>query len=197
MTTMKRESKVERRTKETEIQLFLSVDGEGTSHIDTGVGFLDHMLAAFCLHGGFDMELNCKGDLKVDCHHTVEDVGIALGTAFAQALGDKKGIRRYGMFTVPMDEALVHCNLDISNRPYLVFHVDFKTDRIGDLDTQTVREFFYAFAMNAGITLHLNLAYGSNDHHIAEGLFKALGHGLKQGVGITETRGYLSTKGSL
>lgn len=194
---MKRESKVKRKTKETDISLALCLDGQGICSVDTGVGFFDHMLEAFSLHGGFDMELLCRGDLAVDCHHTVEDVGIVLGTGFAEALGDKKGIRRYGMFSIPMDEALATCNLDISNRPYLVFNVDFKGPRIGDLDTQMVKEFFYAFAMLAGVTLHLNLAYGDNDHHIAEALFKAFGHALKQGVAISESDKALSTKGSL
>lgn len=194
---MARGSKVERKTKETDICLVLVLDGQGISDIDTGVGFFDHMLSAFCLHGGFSMELQCKGDLNVDCHHTIEDVGIVLGTAFAEALGDKKGIRRYGMCTIPMDEALATCNLDISNRPYLVFNADFGTPKIGDMETQMVQEFFYSFAMHAGITLHLNLVYGSNDHHVVEALFKAFAHALKQSVKKSETSGVLSTKGSL
>ncbi|MFA5634278.1 MAG: imidazoleglycerol-phosphate dehydratase HisB [Anaerovoracaceae bacterium] len=194
---MIRESKVQRKTKETDINLSLLLDGQGISNIDTGVGFFDHMLSAFCLHGGFNMELFCKGDLNVDCHHTVEDVGITLGSTFSKALGDKKGILRYGMCTIPMDEALATCNLDISNRPYLVFNADFNTPKIGDMETQMVKEFFYAFAMNAGITLHLNLVYGSNDHHIAEALFKAFAHALKQGIKKSENSQVLSTKGSL
>lgn len=194
---MLRGSKVERKTRETDISLSLALDGQGVSDIDTGVGFFDHMLSAFCLHGGFNIELLCKGDLNVDGHHTIEDVGIVLGTAFAEALGDKKGIRRYGMFTIPMDEALVTCNLDISNRPYLVFNADFIAPKIGDMETQMVKEFFYAFAMNARITLHLNMVYGSNDHHMAEALFKAFAHALKQGVQKTESSEVLSTKGSL
>jgi len=143
------------------------------------------------------MELSCKGDLSVDCHHSVEDVGIVIGKSFAEALGDKKGIKRYGNFTVPMDEALAVCSLDISNRPYLVFNADFKGNKIGDLNTQMIREFFYAFAINAGITLHINLMYGSNDHHIAEAIFKAFAYALKQGVERSESSEALSTKGSL
>lgn len=194
---MKRECRIKRKTKETDISLYLCLDGKGSCNVDTGVGFFDHMLETLCLHGGFDMELSCKGDLTVDCHHTVEDVGIVLGTGFAETLGDKKGIRRYGMFSVPMDEALAICNLDICNRPYLVFNVDFNAPKIGDLDTQMVKEFFYAFAMSARVTLHLNLAYGENDHHIAEALFKAFGHALKQAVAKAESDEVLSTKGSL
>ncbi len=194
---MMRKSEVQRKTKETDISLSLSLDGKGQCGIDTGVGFFDHMLTAFCLHGGFDMELTCQGDLKVDCHHTVEDVGIVLGTAFSKAIGDKKGIGRYGMFTIPMDEALASCNLDISGRPYLVFNAGFTGSMIGDLDIQMIKEFFYAFAMNSGVTLHLNLAYGSNDHHIAEALFKAFAHALKQACARSESQQILSTKGSL
>ncbi|HZK02654.1 MAG TPA: imidazoleglycerol-phosphate dehydratase HisB [Anaerovoracaceae bacterium] len=192
-----RKAEIERSTKETEISISLSVDGEGTANIDTGIGFFDHMLTAFCYYGNFDIDLSCKGDLHVDSHHTVEDVGIVLGNAFLSALGDKKGIRRFGSFTIPMDEALVNCNLDISNRPYLVFNVDFTADKIGDLDTQMVREFFYAFAMNSRITLHINQSYGDNDHHIAEAAFKALGQALKIAVERTENNEILSTKGCL
>lgn len=194
---MQRESKIKRKTKETDIHLSLSLDGQGVSNIDTGIGFFDHMLSTFCLHGGFDIELECKGDLNVDCHHTIEDVGIVLGKAFSESLGDKKGIRRYGMYTIPMDEALATCNLDISNRPYLVFNAKFTAPKIGDMDAQMVKEFFNAFAVNAGITLHLNLVYGSNDHHIAEALFKAFGYALKQGVERSEKGETLSTKGCL
>lgn len=194
---MQRESKIKRKTKETDIHLSLSLDGQGVSNIDTGIGFFDHMLSAFCLHGGFDIELKCKGDLNVDCHHTIEDVGIVMGSAFSKSLGDKKEIRRFGMCTIPMDEALATCNLDISNRPYLVFNASFTSPKIGDMDAQMVKEFFNAFAVNAGITLHLNLVYGSNDHHIAEALFKAFGYALKQGVERSEKGETLSTKGCL
>ncbi len=194
---MNRKVEIKRVTKETEISLSIDLDGQGLSSIDSGIGFFDHMLTAFCLHGGFDMELRCKGDLLVDCHHSVEDVGIVLGRAVAQALADKKGIKRYGNFSLPMDEALAVCNLDISNRPYLVFNADFKGYKIGDLNVQMIREFFYAFAINAGITLHINLIYGSNDHHIAEAIFKAFAHALKLGVERSGIDKVLSTKGSL
>ncbi|GAB1475281.1 imidazoleglycerol-phosphate dehydratase HisB [Bacillota bacterium] len=194
---MKREAKIRRTTKETDIAVSVLIEGEGAAEISTGIGFLDHMLSSFCLHGGFNIQLSCKGDLQVDCHHTAEDIGIALGTAFSKALVNKSGISRYGMFTVPMDEALVTCNLDICNRPYLVFNVTFKGERIGGLETQVIKEFFYAFAMNSGITLHINQTYGDNDHHVAEAAFKALGHALKQGAELLENKGTLSTKGCL
>ncbi len=194
---MDKKVEIIRKTKETEIFLSLSIEGKGEANIDTGVGFLDHMLTAFSLHGGFDLAVSCKGDLHVDCHHTVEDIGIVMGSAFADAFGDKKGLMRYGAAVIPMDEALASCNLDISNRPYLVFNVDFKANEIGNLDTQMIKEFFYAFAINAGITLHINLFYGSNDHHIAEAIFKAFGHAMKQGCAKAEGKDVLSTKGSL
>lgn len=192
-----RQATIERTTKETDISLFLSLDGKGIANVKTGIGFFDHMLITLCHHGGFDIDLTCKGDLNVDCHHTIEDVGIVLGNAFSKALGDKKGIRRFGSFTIPMDEALVSCNLDISNRPYLVFNVEFKSERIGELETQMVKEFFYAFAINSGITLHLNQLYGSNDHHIAEAAFKSLAHALNSAVALTGSEELLSTKGCL
>lgn len=194
---MSRKVKIERKTKETDISLSVDLDGKGLSSIDSGIGFFDHMLTALCLHGGFDMDLSCKGDLSVDCHHSVEDIGIVIGKAFSKALENKKGINRYGSFTVPMDEALAVCNLDISNRPYLVFNADFKGNKIGDLDVQMIREFFYAFAINSGITLHINVMYGSNDHHVAEAIFKAFAHALKQGVERSGIDEVLSTKGSL
>jgi imidazoleglycerol-phosphate dehydratase len=177
--------------------LNFSIDGRGETSIDTGVGFFDHMLTAFCFHGGFDMELSCKGDLSVDCHHTVEDVGIVMGKALSEALGDKKGINRFGMFAIPMDEALASCNVDISNRPYLVFNAAFSGSKIGDLDAQMIKEFFYAFAINAGITLHINLIYGSNDHHMAEAIFKSFGRAIKESAARNDFDGVLSTKGSL
>jgi imidazoleglycerol-phosphate dehydratase len=194
---MKREASVERKTKETEISLSLSLDGSGRASINTGIGFLDHMMTAFCFHGGFDMDLCCAGDLNVDSHHTVEDIGIVLGLAFEKALGNKDGISRYGEFTIPMDEALVSCNLDVSGRPYLVFNIDFKSDKLGNLDTQMIKEFFYAFSIKSGVTLHLNQIYGSNDHHIAEACFKAFGHALKSGVARKNISGAFSTKGCL
>lgn len=193
---MGRTAEIARKTKETDIKIKLNLDGSGVHDIDTGIGFFDHMLTALCVHGGFDMEISCKGDLYVDGHHTVEDVGICLGKAFCEALGDKSGIMRYGSAFIPMDEALGFCSLDISARPYLVFNADFSDDRIGEYDTCLTEEFMRAFAFNAGITLHLREEYGKNDHHITEALFKALAHALKQAVsvngGVT-----LSTKGTL
>ena len=193
---MGRTAEIARKTKETDIKITLNLDGSGVHDIDTGIGFFDHMLTALCVHGGFDMEISCKGDLYVDGHHTVEDVGICLGKAFSEALGDKSGIMRYGSAFIPMDEALGFCSLDISARPYLVFTADFSDDRIGEYDTCLTEEFMRAFAFNAGITLHLKEEYGKNDHHITEALFKVLAHALKQAVsvngGVT-----LSTKGTL
>ena len=193
---MCRTAEIARKTKETDIKIKLNLDGSGVHDIDSGIGFFDHMLTALCVHGGFDLEISCKGDLYVDGHHTVEDVGICLGKAFCEALGDKSGIMRYGSAFIPMDEALGFCSLDISARPYLVFNADFSDDRIGEYDTCLTEEFMRAFAFNAGITLHLKEEYGKNDHHITEALFKALAHALKQAVsvngGVT-----LSTKGTL
>ncbi len=193
---MGRTAEIARKTKETDIKIKLNLDGSGVHDIDTGIGFFDHMLTALCVHGGFDIEISCKGDLYVDGHHTVEDVGICLGKAFCEALGDKSGIMRYGSAFIPMDEALGFCSLDISARPYLVFNADFSDDRIGAYDTCLTEEFMRAFAFNAGITLHLKEEYGKNDHHITEAIFKALAHALKQAVsvngGVT-----LSTKGTL
>ncbi len=191
-----REAYIKRETKETKIELTLNVDGEGKNQINTGVGFFDHMLTAFAVHSGFDLVLSCKGDLVVDCHHSIEDVGIALGTAFAESLSDKTGIARYGTFTIPMDEALASCNLDISGRPFLVFNGEFGDYRLGDMDSEMVEEFFRAFAMNAMITLHINLLYGKNDHHKAEAIFKAFAHALKMAV-KKEGSEILSSKGSL
>lgn len=191
-----RECTIKRETKETQITLSLNVDGSGQADITTGVGFFDHMLTAFSIHSNFDLSVNCVGDVDVDCHHTVEDVGIVLGQAFAQAMTDKRGIARYGNFTIPMDEALASCSVDIGNRPYLVFQGAFSGERIGSMDTEMVEEFFRAFAMNALVTLHLNLHYGKNDHHRAEAMFKAFAHGLKQAVKRDGDR-LLSSKGVL
>ena len=154
------------------------------------------MLTAFSVHSGFDLVLSCKGDLAVDCHHSIEDIGIALGAAFAEAVSEKKGIARYGTFTIPMDEALASCSLDISGRPFLVFNGEFGDYRLGDMDSEMVEEFFRAFAMNAMITLHINLIYGKNDHHKAEAIFKAFAHALKMAV-KKEGSEILSSKGSL
>lgn len=190
-----RKAQIERKTKETDIQLSLCLDG-GETEINTGIGFFDHMLTAFSVHGGFGLKLACKGDLEVDCHHTVEDVGIALGSAFHEALGDKGGIARYGSFFIPMDEALGFCAVDISGRPFSVFEADFPEERVGAFDTCLCKEFFCAFAMHAGITVHTRAPYGSNSHHIIEALFKAFAHAMRLAVQKTDG-GVLSTKGVL
>lgn len=192
-----RTSEITRKTKETDIKIKLNIDGSGTPVIDTGIGFFDHMLTALCVHGGFDMEISCKGDLNVDGHHSVEDVGIALGKAFAEALGDKSGITRYGSAFIPMDEALGFCALDISARPFLVFNAEFTNEKIGDYDSCLTEEFMRAFAFNAGITLHLKSEYGKNDHHITEALFKALAYALRTAVKKNESGKAVSTKGTL
>ncbi len=190
-----RSAKIERNTKETQIKLSLSLDG-GEVDASTGIGFFDHMMTAFAIHGGFGLNLSVKGDLEVDTHHTVEDTGIALGQAFAEALGDKSGIERYGSFYIPMDEALAFCSLDISNRPFLVFDAIFNEERCGDYETCCTEEFFRAFAVNAGITLHINVPYGSNSHHQIEAIFKAVAHAMKTAV-KENNNGVLSTKGVL
>lgn len=192
-----RSSTVSRKTRETDINITLNLDGSGNYKIDTGIGFFDHMLTALCVHGGFDMEISCKGDLYVDGHHTVEDVGISLGKAFAEALGDKSGITRYGSAFIPMDEALGFCSLDISARPFLVFNAEFTNEKIGDYDACLTEEFMRAFAFNAGITLHLRNEYGKNDHHITEALFKAMAYALRTAVKKNESGKAVSTKGTL
>lgn len=192
-----REYTLTRTTNETDIEIKINPDGNGISRITTGIGFFDHMLTAFSRHSGFDLDVKCRGDLSVDCHHTVEDTGIALGSAFAKSIGDKTGIARYGTFTLPMDETLAGCHIDISGRPYLVFNVEFSSDKVGDLDTQMVKEFFYAFAMNARITMHIQVYYGENDHHKTEACFKAFAHALKQAVALSNGSEILSTKGNL
>ena len=193
--TKMRTAQIERNTKETQIKISLNLDG-GDVKASTGIGFFDHMLTAFGVHGGFGLEVQVKGDLEVDNHHTVEDTGIALGMAFRQALGDMGGINRYGSFYIPMDESLAHCALDISNRPFLVFNADFNEELCGDYETCCTEEFFRAFAVNAGITLHLNVLYGSNSHHEIEALFKACAHALDVATAKKEG-GVLSTKGVL
>ena len=189
----------ERTTNETDIRLKLSVDGQGAYSVDTGCGFLNHMLELFTRHGGFNLELSCRGDVEVDDHHTVEDVGIALGQAFAKALGDKRGITRYGGILLPMDEALVLCALDISGRAFLSYQVSLPTEKIGTFDTQLVEEFFAAFSRSLGLTLHLNQMAGTNSHHIAEACFKGFGRALAQACAIDEKRKFdiPSTKGVL
>lgn len=191
-----REGYVKRETRETNIEVIIKIDGQGKGQINTGIGFFDHMLAAFTVHSGFDLKLQCTGDLNVDCHHTIEDVGIALGTAFAESMKDKTGIARYGNAVIPMDEALASCCVDISGRPYIVFNAEFGDYRLGDMDSAMVEEFFKAFAMNAMVTLHINLHYGKNDHHKAEVIFKAFAHALKASVKV-EGDEVLSSKGSL
>lgn len=190
-----RSANISRKTKETDIKIELSLDG-GECEINTGIGFFDHMLTAFAVHGGFGLKADVKGDLNVDCHHTIEDTGIVLGKAFAEALGDKSGIERYGSFTVPMDESLAFVSLDVSGRPFLVFNAEFPEERVGEFDSCMCEEFMRAFAYNAGITLHVNMIYGGNTHHQIEAIFKALAHALA--VAVRETgKGVLSTKGSL
>lgn len=191
-----RTAEITRKTKETDIEVKLNLDGSGKTDISTGIGFFDHMLTAFAVHGKMDLTLKVNGDLYVDGHHTVEDTGIVLGTAFKQAIGDMKGIARYGTAFIPMDEALGFCCLDISNRPFLVFDADFSDDRIGEFDTCLTEEFFRAFAFNAGITLHLKSEYGKNDHHIAEALFKSCAHAVKAAKAVVGNE-ILSTKGVL
>jgi imidazoleglycerol-phosphate dehydratase len=190
------ESKIERGTKETDISVALDVYGGGAVDVDTGVGFFDHMLTALAVHAGWDLTLRAKGDLEVDGHHTVEDVGIVLGQALKEALADKSGIARYGHFTLPMDEALAAASLDLSGRAYLVFEADFRPEPIGGLDPQLIAEFLRAFAFNAEMTLHARVIYGVNDHHTAEALFKAVAHALRDATARTDG-GVLSSKGVL
>lgn len=191
-----RAAAIERNTKETQISVDLNLDG-GEVEISTGIGFFDHMLTAFAVHGGFGLKVRVTGDLEVDTHHTVEDTGIALGMAFKQALGDMSGIVRYGSFSVPMDEALANCVLDISNRPFLVFKASFEQELCGDYETCVTEEFFRAFAMNACITLHISVPYGANAHHEIEAVFKAVAHAMKIAVSKNQDGSVLSTKGVL
>src|SRR5215216_933873 len=194
-----RTGSVQRATKETEVRAEIDLDGGGASSIATGIGFLDHMLDLLARHSGIDIKLEAKGDLHIDHHHTTEDVGIALGQAVKQALGDMKGITRYADVHVPMDEALTRVAVDISGRPFLVFKAEFVRDKVGSFDTELVQEWFQAFAMNAGVTLHVEALYGSNDHHIAESCFKGLARALRTAVAIDpRAAGEVpSTKGTL
>lgn len=187
-----------RKTKETDISLHLNLDGTGSSSIHTGIGFFDHMLDGFARHGLFDLKVNVAGDLAVDCHHTIEDTGIVLGNAIKEAVGDKKGIRRYGSCILPMDETLVLCAVDLSGRPYLVFDGEFTTDRVGYMDTEMVKEFFYAISYTSGMNLHIRVLSGGNNHHMIEAMFKAFAKALDQAT-IIDPRitDILSTKGSL
>lgn len=195
---MKRVGKVTRKTNETDINIELNLDGTGVANIDTGIGFFDHMLEGFAKHGFFDLDCTVKGDLIVDCHHTIEDTGIALGTAIRKALGNKKGIKRFGQRYLPMDETLLLCAIDLSGRPYLVFDVDFSVERVGYFDTEMVREFFYAVSYGAGMNLHMKLIHGSNNHHIMEAAFKSFGKALDEACSYDERiTDVLSTKGTL
>ncbi len=195
---MSRSASISRKTKETDIQITLSIDGTGKSQISTGIGFFDHMLEGFSRHGFFDLAVAVKGDLQVDGHHTVEDAGIVLGNAIREAVGDKAGIRRYGSFILPMDDALALCAVDLCGRPYLAFECEFPVERVGDLDTELVREFFYAVSYSAGMNLHIKMLSGINAHHMIEAMFKAFAKALDEATGkdarITDV---LSTKGSL
>lgn len=189
---------VSRTTKETDIEVTIDLDGSGKADIDTGIGFFDHMLDGFARHGLFDLTVKCKGDLIVDCHHTIEDVGIVIGEAIKKAVADKKGIKRYGYFILPMDEALAMCAVDLSGRPYLVYDAEFSAERIGYLDTEMIREFFYAISYSAGMNIHIKMLSGTNNHHIAEAMFKAFSKALDMAVAFDERiDDVLSTKGSL
>lgn len=191
-----RECTIKRATKETDITLTVNLDGKGCFSGSSGIGFFDHMLSAFAVHSGIDLALQMTGDLQVDCHHSVEDFGIVLGQAFSKLLSDKSAIARYGSFYIPMDEALAFCSVDISGRPYLVFNSSFTNPSVGAFDCCMTGEFFRAFAMNAGMTLHIQVLYGENDHHKIEAIFKAVAHALKAAI-APNTGGILSSKGVL
>jgi imidazoleglycerol-phosphate dehydratase len=195
---MRRISEVKRTTKETDIAVLLNLDGSGTAELSSGVGFFDHMLNHIARHGFLNLEVKASGDLHVDCHHTIEDIGIAFGQALSQALGGREGIARYGSDAVPMEDALVLCALDISGRPYLAFDDVFTTPKIGDMDTEMIEEFFRAVCLNAGLNLHVKVLAGKNNHHIAEAMFKAFGRALDKATSIdARVSGVLSTKGVL
>ena len=194
-----RTATIERKTSETDIKLTFGIDGTGNAQIDTGIGFFDHMLNSFARHGFFDLDVKANGDIIVDCHHTIEDTGIVLGQAIAKALGDKEGIERFGSFILPMDDALILCAVDLSGRPYLNFDMNFTTDRVGYMDTEMVKEFFYAVSYSAGMNIHLKQLSGENNHHIIEAGFKAFAKALDIATGKNERLDgkVLSTKGSL
>lgn len=195
---MKREAEIVRETRETQIKLKLNIDGTGTSQINTGVGFLDHMLELFAKHGFFDLEVNATGDLHVDDHHTVEDVGICLGEAIKEAVGDKVGMRRFGSFVVPMYEALARVDLDVCGRPYFHYNIPLSYGKVGTFDIELAEEFFHGFVNHSGTTLHINVPYGTNRHHIIEAIFKAVAKALDISTSIDErVSGVLSTKGTL
>ncbi|BCW87042.1 Imidazoleglycerol-phosphate dehydratase [Alphaproteobacteria bacterium SO-S41] len=194
-----RTAMIERKTRETEIMVSLDLDGTGDYDIDTGIGFLDHMLESFARHAMLDMKVRAQGDLHIDFHHTTEDTGIVIGQAIAKALGDFKGINRFGEATIPMDETLTRCALDVSNRPYLIWKVNFTKPKLGEMDTELFKEWFQAVAQNAGITLHVENLYGENNHHIVESCFKAFARALRRAVEPDTRLGdaYASTKGVL
>ena len=193
-----RRAEIKRDTFETKITMSIDIDGTGENSISTGIGFFDHMLTHISKHGFMDLDVNAKGDIEVDCHHTIEDVGIVLGKCIAKALGDKKGIKRYGFFILPMDEALILCSMDISGRAYLNFDVTFPTQKCGDMDMEMVEEFFRAVTANAGIDMHIKMLEGKNSHHIAEVVFKAFGKALDMATSYDDRiEGVLSTKGML
>lgn len=196
--SFQRNAQQNRKTKETNISLSLNIDGKGETKLDTGIGFFDHMLDGFARHGLFDLKVQAAGDLVVDTHHTIEDTGIVLGTAIRKSLGDKRGIKRYGSCILPMDETLVLCAIDLSGRPYFSFEGEFTADRVGYMDTEMVREFFYAVSYSAGMNLHMKLLSGTNNHHMIEGLFKAFGRALDEATVIDpRIKDIMSTKGSL
>ena len=189
---------IQRKTKETDISARLNIDGTGSSTINTGIGFFNHMLEGFAKHGFFDLNLNCEGDLSVDCHHTIEDCGIVLGNAVKEAIGDKKGIKRFGSCILPMDETLVLCAIDLSGRPYLVFDGEFTTDRVGYMDTEMVKEFFYAISYSAEMNLHIKVLNSGNNHHMIEAMFKSFARALDEATTLDpRITDVMSTKGSL
>ena len=189
---------IQRKTKETDISARLNIDGTGSSTINTGIGFFNHMLEGFSKHGFFDLNLNCEGDLAVDCHHTIEDCGIVLGNAVKKAIGDKKGIKRFGSCILPMDETLVLCAIDLSGRPYLVFDGEFTTDRVGYMDTEMVKEFFYAISYSAEMNLHIKVLNSGNNHHMIEAMFKSFARALDEATTLDpRITDVMSTKGSL
>ncbi len=193
-----REANINRKTKETDIEVKLNLDGTGIGDISTGIGFFDHMLEGFTRHGLFDLTLKCNGDLNVDGHHTVEDCGIVLGNAIKEAIGDKAGIKRYGNFILPMDDALILCAIDLCGRPYFEYDLEFPTEKCGEMDTELVREFFYALSYSAMMNIHIRQLSGVNSHHIAEAAFKAFAKALDQATGYDERiKDVLSTKGVL
>ena len=195
---MSRTAAMKRKTKETDVTLSLTLDGKGKSEVDTGIGFFDHMLEGFAKHGFFDLTVSVNGDLEVDGHHTVEDTGIVLGQAIKEAVGDKAGLKRYGYFILPMDDALCLCAVDLCGRPYLRFECEFKAAQVGSLDTELVREFFYAVSYSAGMNLHIKMLSGENTHHMIEAMFKAFAKALDQATSVDERiEDVLSTKGSL